>query len=166
MIWFGVLLQQFETRNWWTRTRIDYHPGIKSEPTNQSVIVVTLKCATLSVIKYYQQKLLLQVNFENQRRFRPTVQFLTPVIYSFYPLILIVATIIYVLSVCNQIRVLAKPTLHQWNCHLLRLALRYQSSTIPEEISFVPSYGGDIIQKSNHSPLTSETRRAIRNYSP
>ena len=36
--WFDSsfsLLQQFETGNRWIRTRIDYHPCITSEPTNQ-----------------------------------------------------------------------------------------------------------------------------------
>ena len=32
---FFFLLQQFKTGNRWIRTRIDYHPGITSEPTNQ-----------------------------------------------------------------------------------------------------------------------------------
>ena len=29
------LLQQFKKGNWWTRTRVDYHPDVTSEPTNQ-----------------------------------------------------------------------------------------------------------------------------------
>ena len=29
------LLQRFDIRNWWIWTRIDYHPCITSEPTNQ-----------------------------------------------------------------------------------------------------------------------------------
>ena len=31
--WFFVLLQLFDMRNRWTRTHIDYHPCITSEPT-------------------------------------------------------------------------------------------------------------------------------------
>ena len=31
----AVLLQQFDIGNWWIGTRIDYHPCITSEPTNQ-----------------------------------------------------------------------------------------------------------------------------------
>ena len=31
----ALLSPQFETRNRWIRTRIDYHPCITSEPTNQ-----------------------------------------------------------------------------------------------------------------------------------
>ena len=35
--WFDskFLLQQFDLGNWWIWTRINYHPCIKSEPTNQ-----------------------------------------------------------------------------------------------------------------------------------
>ena len=35
MIWVDFLLQQVETGNQWTPTRIDYHPCIISEPANQ-----------------------------------------------------------------------------------------------------------------------------------
>ena len=36
--WFDCrfLLHQFDTGNWWNGTRIDYHPCITSEPTNQA----------------------------------------------------------------------------------------------------------------------------------
>ena len=33
LIWFWVLLQLFDMRNWWTWTRINYHPCITSEST-------------------------------------------------------------------------------------------------------------------------------------
>ena len=35
LIWFKVLFQQFDMRNRLARTRIDYHPCITSETTNQ-----------------------------------------------------------------------------------------------------------------------------------
>ena len=34
-LFLGFLLQQFDMRNRWIWTRIDYHPCITSEPTNQ-----------------------------------------------------------------------------------------------------------------------------------
>ena len=34
-LFLAFLLRQFEKGNWWTRTRIDYHPCITGEQTNQ-----------------------------------------------------------------------------------------------------------------------------------
>ena len=35
-LFLGFLLQRFDMGNRWIWTRIDYHPCIKSEPTNQA----------------------------------------------------------------------------------------------------------------------------------
>ena len=35
LIWLGFVTAIWHERNRWTRTRIDYHPCITSEPTNQ-----------------------------------------------------------------------------------------------------------------------------------
>ena len=43
----AFILQQLETGNWWTRTRIDYHSCITTEPTNQ----VCISCGSDNITK-------------------------------------------------------------------------------------------------------------------
>ena len=54
LIWFQVLLQLFDIRNRWIQIRIDYHPCITGEPTNQvsNANITYLKVIWLIVIRF------------------------------------------------------------------------------------------------------------------
>ena len=56
LIWFWVLLQLLDVRNRWISTRVDYHPCITSEPTNQvceSPQVLRFRHCTHLCVEFY-----------------------------------------------------------------------------------------------------------------
>ena len=56
LTWFYVLLQLYDMRNRWTRTRIGYHPCVTSEPTNQVCYSYSNEWLTINSFYHWQRK--------------------------------------------------------------------------------------------------------------
>ena len=63
------MLQQFEMGNRWIQTRIDYHPCITSEPTNQigEVTLLEVRTSELEWMKSEQHFIIQDSNFQKRK---------------------------------------------------------------------------------------------------